>query len=573
MQSQNNIIEKSEITMHLSLVAEPFVEEDQNLTVEDQSLTVEDQNLTVEDQNLTAESHSEPEDKPIEKIPLEHFGTFELELKKVQISSEKKTINLMIDNSGSMNGRCSDGNTQLEQVIFVTERVLRFIEENCPEGNISVSVKTFNTEVKTIFEATPVLSSNLDELIRKLKNIYSDDETDIGKALKEMHTTGPEQYNIFLSDGDANSGIKHPVALAECVDKNAINTFIGFGVNHNPKIFAALSNTKNSSYYFIATIEKSRNAYAEILERILYKCIDGVTIEVAGGKIYNYKTNALESELYVGNMSGSMKKTFHLYSETPEDLVIVVKSNCVVQQVVNFEGNRKDLQIAFYRQKTLELLYKSTNSNIQKHGYFSLLKAEMKSFMAEIKAYMKANDMIDNVQLKYLCNDIAIVYQTLGTRNAFMYSCSRQVSNGDERMHNVVVDRHANNLDSDSDSDDDVQRACFSPKPKPKQRSCGPSNYHDDNDDDDDDDSDDDRVQKACRFNDDDSDDDSDVQRAYFSSPKPKQRSCGPTLQIACNLSDDDDIDNFRITDDSPFTSENVNTILKSFTPLNCKKL
>ena len=543
MQSPN--IEKSEIKMHLSLVAvaETIVEETivEDTVVEDPidapNLTVET-NLTIQtnfeskfQKSSFIEPHSESDDededgeeeKPVEKIPLKHFGTFELELKKVQISGEKKTINLMIDNSGSMNGKCSDGNTQLEQVLFVTERVLRFIEENCPEGNISVSVKTFSTRVKTIFEATPVLSSNLDELIGKLKKIYSEDETDIGLALKKMHTTGPEQYNVLLSDGDANQGIKHPIALAECVDKNAINTFIGFGVGHNPRIFAALSNTKDSTYYFIATIEKSRNAYAEILERILYKCMDAVTIEVAGGKIYNYKTNTLESELYVGNMSGSMKKTFNLYSETPEDLVIVVKSNGAVQHVVNFEGKYEDLQIAFYRQRTLELLYKATNGENQNHY---LLKAEMKSVMNEINTYMKNNGMTENVQLKYLCNDIAIVYQTLGTRNAFMYSCSRQASNGDQRMHNVVVENNSRfTYDSDSDSDDDdVTRA------------CAPSNYDDDDDDD--------IPQRACA---------------------PIQRACAP-IQRACAPSNDNDINNFCITDETPFSSENVNTILKSFT-------
>ena len=266
--------------------------------------------------------------------------------------------------------------------------------------------------------------------------------------------------------------------------------------------------------------------------------MDAVTIEVAGGKIYNYKTNTLESELYVGNMSGSMKKTFNLYSETPEDLVIVVKSNGAVQHVVNFEGKYEDLQIAFYRQRTLELLYKSTNGEKQ-NNY--LLKAEMKSVMNEINTYMKNNDMTENVQLKYLCNDIAIVYQTLGTRNAFMYSCSRQASNGDQRMHNVVVENNSRfTYDSDSESDDDnVTRA------------CAPSNYDDDDDDDE-------GVQRACAPSnyDDDDDDDEGVQRACA----PIQRGCPPS-----NNDNDNDINNFCITDETPFSSENVNTILKSF--------
>jgi hypothetical protein len=139
-----------------------------------------------------------------------------------------------------------------------------------------------------------------------------------------------------------------------------------------------------------------------------------------------------------------------------------------------------------------------------------------------------------------------------------MYSCSRQASNGDERMHNVVVDRNTNKSDDydyvhtracvssnydddDDDDDDDVTRA------------CAPSNYDDDDDDD--------VVQRACAPSNyhDDSDNDV-VQKACFSSSNPKQRLCAPS-----NYDDDDDIDNFCITDDSPFTSENVNTILKSF--------
>ena len=57
--------------------------------------------------------------------------------------------------------------------------------------------------------------------------------------------------NIFMSDGDANDGETMPKNLAKLVDTNASNTFVGFGLEHNPQIFAALSETENSSYYFI----------------------------------------------------------------------------------------------------------------------------------------------------------------------------------------------------------------------------------------------------------------------------------------------------------------------------------
>ncbi len=92
-------------------------------------------------------------------------------------------------------------------------------------------------------------------------------------------------------------------------------------------------------------------------------------------------------------------------------------------------------------------------------------------------------------------------------------------------MHNVVV---ANNsrftYDSDSDEDGTVQKGGYFSPSKPKQRSCAPSSIHSDDEDDD----------------------------------EVFQRSCAPS-------NDDNDIDNFRITDETPFTSENVDTILKSF--------
>lgn len=96
-------------------------------------------------------------------------------------------------------------------------------------------------------------------------------------------------------------------------------------------------------------------------------------------------------------------------------------------------------------------------------------------------------------------------------------------------MHNVVVENNSRftyDSDWDSDSDDDVTRACAS------------SNYDDDDDDDDD------IPQKACAS---------------------IQRGCAP-IQRGCAPSNNNDINNFCITDETPFSSENVNTILKSFT-------
>ena len=63
------------------------------------------------------------------------------------------------------------------------------------------------------------------------------------------------------------------------------------------------------------------------------------------------------------------------------------------------------------------------------------MKKEMKVFMAEMMEYMKKTELTEDRNMKNLCDDIVIVYRTLGTEYGFMYSCARQESNGTERTH------------------------------------------------------------------------------------------------------------------------------------------
>jgi hypothetical protein len=50
---------------------------------------------------------------------------------------------------------------------------------------------------------------------------------------------------------------------------------------------------------------------------------------------------------------------------------------------------------------------------------------------------MKKNGLTEDRMMKNLCDDIVVVYRTLGTEYGFMYSCARQHSNGAERSHNA----------------------------------------------------------------------------------------------------------------------------------------
>ncbi len=363
------------------------------------------------------------------------FGVFQIELEKTEITEEDQEINLMIDKSGSMDEMCGDGNSKMHQIRHVTKNILRFIAKKCTKGNVAVSVKAFNTEVETIFDKTVITEDVVDELVKKVDKVYPNDGTDIGVALKSMHSHGPNRHNIFMSDGDANIGETCPTILAEFVDPNANNTFVGFGLEHNPEIFGALSKTKGSAYYFVDKVEKSGNAYGEILDGILYNCLKEVRIQIVGGTLYNWKTDEWTTEIFVGNMSGEAKKTFHIMTPKIEDVKITVCATNLLGEVVVYgtESTTEDLQKMIYRQRTLELLFKATHK--MNRDKTKAMKKELKDFLDEMKEYMKKTT--EDSLMKNLCDDIVITYRTLGTQFGPMYSCSRLTTQGEERVHSV----------------------------------------------------------------------------------------------------------------------------------------
>lgn len=391
------------------------------------------------------------------------FGIFRLELGKTEITEAEQEINLMLDKSGSMDEFCGDGSTKMHQIKHVTNNILRFIVKNCPKGNVAVSVKAFNVDVEVVFDKTVITEDVLDELMKKVEKVYPSDGTDIGLALNAMQSsTGTNRHNIFMSDGDANIGETCPHVLAEHVDKNAVNTFVGFGLEHNPEIFMALSETKNSAYYFVDKVEKSGNAYGEILHGILYNCLSEVRVQIVGGTLYNWKTNEWTTEIFVGNLAGEMKKTFHIKSETAEQIQITVTG--VTKDMVPFstthlfQGQTEDLQKMIYRQRTQEILF-NANRVANERSKIKKTKEELKTFMTELKKYMKTKELENDPLLKNLCDDIVVVYRTIGTRYGQMYSSSRQTSQGNERLHNVCdTPRKWSRFawTEDDDNDDDV---------------------------------------------------------------------------------------------------------------------
>jgi hypothetical protein len=374
----------------------------------------------------------------------EDFGTFELEMEKVEITDKPTSINIMLDKSGSMDDECEDGNTKMKQIIHVVTNMIRYISSNCLRQNVRVIVKTFNSEVQAVINDEIITEENLPEMIGRLRKIYPEDSTNIECALKALNS-GEESNNIFMSDGDANFGETRPEELAKLMDTRATNYVVGFGLEHNPKIFAALSNIENGSYYFVDKIEKSATAYGEILHGILHGALRDVKITIENGMIYDWKTNEWTTEIFVGRMSGEMKKTFHFKTTNKEEMEMTLRGHSelhgeIVYKYHGNEGENHDLTNMFYRHRTQEILHKVKKINEKTKttkSEIDEMKKEMKVFMAEMMDYMKKNVLTEDRMMKNLCDDIVVVYRTLGTEHGFMYSCARQQSNGAERSHNA----------------------------------------------------------------------------------------------------------------------------------------
>jgi hypothetical protein len=364
-----------------------------------------------------------------------HFGVFELQVAKTDMTELPQEIHLMLDKSGSMDEICSDRSSKIDQIKHVTKNILHFVKGK----HVSVGVSAFNSTVSTIFPKTEVREDNIDELIASVKRMYAEDETNIGDALQSMRSfsNGKERHNIFMTDGDATVGEKDPAKLLKFVDQTAAsNTFIGFGFDHNPDMFLALNNAENSNYYFIDKIEKSGLAYGEILHNILFKCIQNVKITVYNGLIYDWKTNEWLNETAVWSVASEAKKTFQLVAPDMSKVIIIVSGIPDVNETFMHMGHMEDLMKMFYRQKTQEYLYLAKTKACEKR-LVKDLKKEIAEFTKEMKEYMKTHDLVDDLLMKNLCDDMVVVYKTFGTRFGMMYSSARQTSQGNERLFNV----------------------------------------------------------------------------------------------------------------------------------------
>jgi hypothetical protein len=430
-------------------------------------------------------------------IPLEdaHFGILHLQASTSSVTHLEQEFVFVIDQSGSMSDRCSDGRTKMQHITYTIKNMIMYFNDNNFQ-NIHICIFAFDDLFIKILDRTRITKENIEEILLSIDTIRPNGSTDIenalinvGDVIDDIRTTFPTHIvnHIFMTDGEATAGNTDKTYLQTLVKSDIYNAFVGFGANHDSQLLNILSQHTKSAYYFIDALEKSGLVYGEILHYILYKLITDVVIEINNGLIYNYKKDEWVQKLAIGDIVGESNKIYHIISNNVDECDAFVEG-IVADERIRLSVGRLydesvDLTKYIYRQRTLQLLFQvnsvqntnddsdntvwnsfwslvsqNTNAelldNIVTNSFQSLsikktstspnvaeeeqiLKQKLRSFIEELKKYMEDNNLKHDKFLKNLCDDIYISYRTIGTKYGSMYTAARQTSQGTQRCYTV----------------------------------------------------------------------------------------------------------------------------------------
>lgn len=412
----------------------------------------------------------------VERVPIPineaKFGILNLKAISSPLSQEEHDFIFMVDCSGSMSDSCSDGRSKMQHIIHTLKNMILYFREH-PAIKAHITVDSFDDNIYKIVERCEVNDSNFAEIIAKIDKIMPKASTNIEEALKSIKNTAAEiqsMYpqnnivNIFMTDGEPTSGNTRASDLANLVNRNITNSFIGFGMQHDATLLNTVANGQNSAYYFIDKLENSGLVYGEVLHGIVYKLLKNVQISLQNGYIYDFKNNTWINEINIGQIVSEADKIYHIISDKPEECIVnltAIKNsdNSEFSAIIIKQEESEDLTRYIYRQRTLQhlaivsdFLKRKNEYNINNQfGIFmvsqlpnndlkeeeTLIRENLKKFIEEMKAYMAENNLNDDKFMKNLCDDIYISYRTFGTVYAAMYNNARQTSQGTQRCYTV----------------------------------------------------------------------------------------------------------------------------------------
>ncbi len=385
--------------------------------------------------------------------PYIQFGTLQLDVAKVDITSAPLFIFFTVDASDSMR---SSFKPKIDYVISTLSNIIRYLAQ-LSEVKIYIQVDTFNTRIKTVVNVVRISMDNAEELCAIIKEIKVKDQTNIELALEnakfimeDYSKNNPEHniHHVFLTDGDANMGNMDPKYLSHIIQSTntSSNVFIGVGDDHNAKMLQEFGMCPQSDYRFIDNSENTGIIYGEVMERILRPAMKNVIISIVGGELFDWTNNLWTTSLVEWTIDSESSKTYHIRrvvisNETdtmrtePVEVLIrgKARSNEImvdIEHVVresddDVNGSTVDLSRYMFRHRVLRLLFECRAFEYRRS---KPLKKQIAEAFREQRIYMRENRLMTDVFMRTLCEDLVVAYRSIGTNYAQMYCASRESS-------------------------------------------------------------------------------------------------------------------------------------------------
>lgn len=403
----------------------------------------------------------------------ERFGVLTLKFEKTEMTKTPVFILFTIDRTGSMSefGNSGDIKNKMYYVKETFKKIVHYISRKDTE--IYIKVNIFNTEVETLINTVKVTSENCDEIVQKIMSVEPDGSTAIDSALHEACTIlqgyredndGHDIYHIFMTDGEPTSGNKNPVDLKSMVDPNFSTVFIGFGKNHNSSLLHKISEGPLSNYEVIDNIEHTGIVYGSIMHEILFTSLRNVHVKVENGQIYDWTTNSWTREISEPSITSETKKIYYLKTTDREKLAISIfgvptgsvdeihlEDVFILPDLEDMETGEiqhscnADLSKHIYRFSVQEILFQSRS--IDRNG-MRQFKSSVALLFRKMRRFMRLNNLLGDSMMCQLCDDLCIVYRTVGTRHGQMFSVARAASQGRQNSNTTTMSQ---TIDDDED--------------------------------------------------------------------------------------------------------------------------
>jgi uncharacterized protein YegL len=402
------------------------------------------------------------------------FGVLTIEAEDMPVTESDKEIHSANDISGSMSDKCNDGRTKMQHANLTLENIVSLLSSYSDKTNITLGITAFDDKLETILEQTKINSDQ--EQVRliheKINKMRPRGQTDIGIALKDAknklqassRTVDEKTKKSFLlmTDGEITKGIINKEQLNNLLPTESDNYFIGFGKDHDYGLLQGFAKQNMGAYFYVDKIENAGLVFGEIIHSILYSVFNNGMITVTNGEIYDFINNQWVTEMNMPKICSESKKHFHVRSETPDEFRIVMQG-ITPYGMQTYEDTtlpeledpttglpeQTDLRKYMYRQKTLELLAEAV---IISNNFIETIEKKKKkefqtvlrNFRKEVESYKKecqesqyeTQDMQD--YLKQLCDDLYICEKTLLSRNALLYTVTRQNAQARETSYNMT---------------------------------------------------------------------------------------------------------------------------------------